>query len=249
MDPAAIDPLALLLIFATLAVGSFAKGVTGVGLPILAIPVLANAFGVERAVVVLVLPGMISNLWLIWVHRSEAALTLRLAPFLLAGMLGGILGTWLLSAASPYLLNLLLAVWLGLYLLLLLLRPQFRIPHAGRLSPAFGLLAGMTQGATGISAPIIAPFLSSLGLVGAQFVFAITAAFTLLAIGQMGAILHYHLLTPQRLLEGIVALVPVALFLPLGTRWARRISPRTFSRMLIAVLIAMELRLLWLAFA
>ncbi|MFQ5347785.1 MAG: TSUP family transporter [Rhodothalassiaceae bacterium] len=249
MDPAIVDPLALLLIFVTLALGSLSKGITGVGLPVLAIPVLANVFGVERAVVVLVLPGLISNLWLIRVHRREAPLARRLAPFLLFGVAGGVIGTWLLSAASPALLNRLLALWLGLYLLLLLARPQFRIPGAERLSPLFGLVAGITQGATGISAPIIAPFLTSLGLVKQQFVFAIALAFTLLAIGQMSAILHYGLLTPQRLVEGLVALVPVMLFLPLGARLGRRISPRGFARLLIVVLIAMEARLLWISFA
>jgi len=46
-------------------IGSLAKGITGVSLPILAVPVLASFTSVEEAVVLMLLPGIAANGWLV----------------------------------------------------------------------------------------------------------------------------------------------------------------------------------------
>jgi len=245
MDVVQIDPVNLAIVVLALALGSFAKGVTGVGLPLIAIPLLAAFIGVEAAVVIMVLPTLASNIWLIWVHRRAAPSWDRLIGFFLFGLVGAIGGTWLLSAAPERLLSLLLAFWLGVYLLLLLRKGPLRLPYHPALGPAVGVSAGALQGATGISAPIIAPYLMGIGLVKESFVFTITLIFTLFALAQIGAILHYGLLTPTRLVESLAAVVPVALVMPLGIRLGRRLSVRGFEKALFALFVVMELRLLY----
>jgi hypothetical protein len=49
--------LELGIILVAIALGSFVKGVTGSGLPQIAIPVMAIFLGVERAVVLMAIPG------------------------------------------------------------------------------------------------------------------------------------------------------------------------------------------------
>jgi len=245
VDVLEIDPGNLAIVVAALALGSFAKGVTGIGLPIIVIPLLAAFIGVESAVVVMVLPTLASNLWLIWEHRRAAPSRDRLVGFFVMGLLGAVAGTWLLASAPERLLTLLLALWLGIYLLLLLRKRAFRLAPHPALAPGFGLAAGALQGATGISAPIIAPYLTGIGLVKESFVFTITLAFTLFSLAQIGAILYYGLLTPVRLSEGLAALLPVALFLPLGIRLGRKLSVGGFEKALIVLFIVMEFRLLY----
>ncbi|MGH8881913.1 MAG: hypothetical protein ACRD0P_31950, partial [Stackebrandtia sp.] len=65
----------LVVIVAAIAVGAFIKGATGGGLPQIAIPVMAVFLGVERSVVVMAIPGVVANGWLVWSHRTEARLT------------------------------------------------------------------------------------------------------------------------------------------------------------------------------
>lgn len=237
------DPWLLLLIVTTLAVGSFAKGITGIGLPIFAVPLLATIIGVEHAVVVLVLPSLVSNLWLLHTHRATAPQSKKLFIFLIFGAIGGAIGTWLLAVANERLLMLLLALWLAVYLYVLLTRSDYRLPRPRTLAPFFGLVAGTVQGATGVSAPIIAPFLTGIGLQRDAFVFAIALSFTVFSTAQIAAMGHYGLFTPSRLLEGLAALVPTMLALELGIRLGRRINAATFRRVLIAVFVVMEIRL------
>lgn len=235
----------LALIFVALGVGSFAKGVTGIGLPLFAVPLLANFIGVERAVVIMVIPSLVSNLWLVWVHRRAAPPLAATRTFLAFGVLGGLAGTWLLAEASARALTLMLALWLGIYLVIMVVKPGFRLRNPRTAALPWGFLAGSVQGATGMSAPVIAPFLSGMGLVKEAFVFCIALAFSLFSVAQVVAMAHFGLFAPDRVLQGLAALVPVAIFLPAGIRVARRLSAAAFGRFLFAILLLLELRLLY----
>ena len=67
--------LDLVVIVAAIAIGAFVKGATGGGLPQIAIPVMAAFIGVERSVVIMAIPGVVANGWLVWSHRAEAPQT------------------------------------------------------------------------------------------------------------------------------------------------------------------------------
>jgi uncharacterized membrane protein YfcA len=66
----------LLVILFALSLGSFVKGVTGTGLPQIAIPVMASLLGVEHAVVVMAIPGVLSNATLFLVHSMSQVASL-----------------------------------------------------------------------------------------------------------------------------------------------------------------------------
>ena len=153
--------LGLLFVALTaIAVGALVKGMTGVGLPLLAVPAIAAFTSVEEAVVLMIIPTFGSNLWLVVTHRRFASLLAAHRAFLIAGFLGGILGTFVLVAIDDRWLKLTLAVWLALYLLQLIfgnfLRSLFQAK--GAAATLVGLTAGSIQGATGVSAHIVAPY-------------------------------------------------------------------------------------------
>ncbi|GER04076.1 hypothetical protein JCM17846_17580 [Iodidimonas nitroreducens] len=242
------DPLTLLLIFAALALGGISKGITGIGLPLLAVPLLSIYLGVEHAVVLMVLPSLFSNGWLVFVHRRQAPPARLLTPFLLAGIIGGALGTWLLAIMDDRSLTRILALWLGLYLLQLVLKPSFRMPQTPFLGPIFGLLSGAVQGATGISAPLIAPYLTGLGLTAQSFVFSIALSFTLFSASQITALFVADLWTIDRLVQGLYALVPVMIFVQIGVWLGRRFNAETFRIALLIIFILMEIELIYSGF-
>ena len=81
-------------IVAAMAVGAVVKGVTGSGLPTIAIPVMAGFLGVERAVVVMAIPTVVTNSWLLWEHRHHASGARDLPLMLGCGVLGAVAGVW-----------------------------------------------------------------------------------------------------------------------------------------------------------
>lgn len=230
--------LDLVIIVVAIAVGAFIKGATGGGLPQIAIPVMAVFLGVERSVVVMAIPGVVANGWLVWSHRGEARLTRDLPGMLAAGVVGSVVGTLLLKSLDGRILSAALAVMIVAYICLALLHPGFTIsPRVTRVaSPPVGLAAGGLQGATGISGPLLTTYLHGFGLPARAYVFALSTLFFVFASVQTVTLAAVGLYTPARLLESLLALLPIVVALPLGVRAARRLSPQTFQRVVLVLL-------------
>jgi uncharacterized membrane protein YfcA len=246
-----MDPEAYVVIFVAIAVGSFGKALTGFGLPLIAIPVMASVIGVETAVVTMVLPSTVSNIWLVWTHRRQAKAIQGLWPTLVAGACGIFAGTWILSALDERALSLILAGWIAVYLLSLLVRGGVHIPMAkGKyLSPPVVLVAGGVQGATGIAGPIVAPFFHAFRLEPPAYVFVISVVFLVFGFSQFAAMSTLGLFTMDRIIGGLIALVPVVIATPLGIRLSRTISRRAFDICIILILLGMGTLLIWRAFS
>jgi uncharacterized membrane protein YfcA len=235
-----IEVLDLVVIVAAIAVGAFVKGATGGGLPQLAIPVMAVFLGVEHAVVVMAIPGVVANGVLVWSHRAEARHTRHLPAMIAAGVVGSVIGTMLLHSLDGRVLSGVLALVIICYIVLSLLRPGFTLPAAvTRIGSApVGLVAGGLQGATGISRPLLTTWLHGFGLPPRAYVFALSSLFFVFSSVQAVTLAGVGLYTPTRLLESLLALVPILLALPLGVRAARRLSALTFQRVVLVLLAA-----------
>lgn len=86
------------IVMAAISIGALIKGITGVGLPLVAVPAIASFTSVEEAVVLMIIPTFGSNLWLVANHRRFFTTLRQHFSFLAAGFIGGILGTFLLIA-------------------------------------------------------------------------------------------------------------------------------------------------------
>jgi uncharacterized membrane protein YfcA len=229
----------LAIILAAISVGSFVKGVTGSGLPQLAIPVMAIFLGVERAVVVMAVPGIVSNAWLMWTHRDHISRTRDLPLLIGTGLFGAVAGTWLLKTLDPRVLSGVLAALIAAYVVLRLLRPTFQLrPAVTRvMSGPVGAAAGALQGATGISGPLLNTYLHSYRLDPPVFVISLVTLYEMFALAQAATLVGLGLFTADRFAEGLLVLIPMGLLLPLGARLSTRLSPRTFDLWILALLV------------
>lgn len=242
--------LDLVVIVAAIAVGAFIKGATGGGLPQIAIPVMAVFIGVEHAVVIMAIPGVIANGWLVWTLRHEARETRDLPGMLITATVGAIAGTLLLHSLDGRILSGVLAVVIIAYITIALVHPGFTIPPriTRWASPPIGLAAGGLQGATGISGPLLTTWLHGFGLKPRAYVFALSALFFVSALVQAGTLASIGLYTRESLIESLLALIPIGLTLPLGTAAAKRLSPQTFQRVVLVLLAASVVSLIRDAF-
>lgn len=244
---AGVDPHALLLVLLAVLVGALAKGVTGSGLPTVAIPVLAPIIGVEAAVVVMALPTVVTNTQLLWTHRSSAPQSRHLGALLWGGGLGAILGAWVLTSVSERVLSLGLAGIIALYLVLALTRPGFTLEPdtTRRLAPPVGVVAGVLQGSTGIAGPAVATFAHALRLPPPAYVFSVAAQFQVFALVSIVAFGLLGLYSVDRLVWSAVAVVPAMLALPLGVRVGARLDARRFGQVILVLLAVMGAKLLF----
>jgi uncharacterized membrane protein YfcA len=237
----------LAAVVAAITIGALLKGITGAGLPVMAVPMLASITSVESAVVLMLLPGIAANAWLVGAHRRHFPLLKDHLPFLITGFIGGLLGTWLLAELSDRWLKLILAGWLGLYLYQYFFHRQVgqRIAAGRWLAGPIGLAAGVSQGASGISASLVAPYYHARGLKKEAFAFALSFTFLLLHAAQWTAIFKLQLMTREHAILGLAAVLPTLLFIQMGIRVSGRISDLVFNRLIIGLLIVMEIKLIF----
>ncbi|HSK40927.1 MAG TPA: sulfite exporter TauE/SafE family protein [Arenibaculum sp.] len=240
----------LALIGLALGAGSLVKGATGMGLPLIATPILAASLGVPRAIAIMTVPILVTNAWQIWRYRFHASGMGFLKNLLVTGALGVGIGTWLLTAIPERHLSLALGLLMVGYIGLTLGRADFRASErvSRAIAPIVGLAAGTLQGATGISSPIAATFIHAMRLRREAHVFAVSSLFLLLSVTQVPALMVAGIMSTSRLLEGIIALVPVAAMLPVGNWLGGRLSRRTFDRVILGLLAVIAADLIWSSF-
>jgi len=227
------------------------KGATGMGTPVIAVPVMAAFVDVKLAVVVMVIPNLVTNVWQIRKYGQHRLGEGFAMTFSLGGAAGAFLGTLLLIALPVRALVLLVAGAVLLYIALRLTRPDFRLRFGVARKAALpdGTSAGILQGAAGISAPIAVSFLNAMRLDRPVFIATISMFFAAMCLTQMPALLWFGLLTWQTVLLSILALIPIVAAMPVGGWLAKHMSARQFDRITLILLGVLSIRLIYAAVA
>ncbi|WP_166351399.1 sulfite exporter TauE/SafE family protein [Phytoactinopolyspora limicola] len=237
----------LLVILVAMSVGAFVKGVTGTGLPQVAIPTMAIFLGVEHAVVVMAIPGVVTNAWMLWTHREHWHATRDVPVMVAGGAVGALVGTFGLKVLDPRWLSLALGGVIVLYLVMRLVNNGFAIPAglARYVAPPVGLVAGLLQGSTGISGPMLTMYLHGLRLARQVFIVSIVTLFLVFAVVQTGTLVALGMFDADRLRQGVLALVPIMLVLWAAARYAHRMREDVFDRWVLVLLAVFAVALIY----
>lgn len=239
--------LAILVALLLLTTGATVKGLIGVGLPMIAIPGLALFFGLPAALAIVVLPVLAANLWQVWQFRACYEPGGSVVRFLIAGGCGTVLGTLILISVPERALELTLAAILTGYIVLRLTNPEIALGagRARRIAPPIGLSAGLLQGSTGISGPVVITFFHGQRPSRPEFVFATGAVYATFSGVQLMSLAVSGVLTLDRLAAGVAGLPAVALGLWLGNRIARHVDQRLFDKLVLVLLAWTAAALVW----
>lgn len=234
------------LILGASLVGAFVKSVTGMGYPVLAIPLITLALGIDDAVMIVAAPNLAANL-LMCANTREARHEARdLRALLGFGIVGATVGTIALVHLPEDPLLILLVVTITAFVVAYLRDPGLQLTPATsrRWSPAVGSAAGLMQGAVGISGPVVAAWLHGYRLPRQAYVYSLTAIFGVSGAVQLVVLLGSGELTWERGLVSAAAFLPVLAMVPVGARLRDRLGGRTFELAVLAILVISGLALL-----
>lgn len=227
------------------ALGGILKGATGAGAPIVAIPVIALFFNVPLAVAVFVVPNLVSNAIQIWSYRAHFLSPSFLVRFSGAGVIGAGIGTVTLANISGDTLKLAVALAVLIFISFRLMRPEWKLPFstAQKIAVPVGFLAGILQGASGISAPVSITFLNAIRLERPLFITTISVFFISMLVVQVPLLAGYGYLTFETLLMGILATGVLLAFMPIGGFLSKLFSQKVFDRAILVLLAALSVSL------
>lgn len=243
------NPWGIIAIAVALGLGGILKGVTGAGVPVVAVPIIAAVYDIKIAVALLVVPNLVTNLSQAFKYRDHALEKGFAFKFSAIGALGAGLGTVLLAYLPTSILSVAIAVIIFAYIGLRLTKPdlQLSLPRARKLLWPAGLFGGILQGAVGVSAPVSVTFLNSMRIARPQFIFNISVFFAAMCVVQLPVQISYGLMNWNIAIFGLLAIIPLFATIPIGEWIGKRLSPLIFDRAILVVLAALAIRLIWVA--
>jgi len=224
----------------------FAKGGFG-GLGALLTPILALVLPVASAVGVLLPMLMVGDVFAVYMYWKEWDLDLvkRMLP---AGIVGALVGTFLLSSVPPDGLRIILALFVFASVAYKFLSDRIqaiRYEPKRWHAPAAGLLSGVASGMFNSGGPPFNSYLLLQKLQARPFIATTAIYFALLNLIKVPGFLYTGVLN----LPLLFSLWWVFLFIPVGIWVARltltRLSPSAFEWIIIILLIFSSLWLLW----
>lgn len=236
----------MLIALLTLLAAGIVKGAIGSGIPVIVVPVLTMLYDVRLAIAMLVASNLFSNAIQVWQYRRHLLPLRFLAAFSLAGCVGIVLGTWGLVMLSQTLLSLGVASAIVLYLVIKLARRKMALPFAvaERIVLPVGLLAGVLQGAAGMSAPASVTFLNAMQLERRVFIGSISVFFVAITIVQIPALITTGILTLERSLYSFIAFLAILVAMPIGAKLGKRLPHRWFDNLIMLLLAGIALKII-----
>jgi len=222
------------------------KGVTGMGLPTVAMGLLGGALSPAAAAAMLFIPTFVTNVWQLLSGPSLRHTLRRMWPMMLAVVVVTVAAAGLLVRVDPVWSRVALGVALVVYALYALFAPVLRVPPRWErwLSPLIGGLSGVVTGATGVFVMPAVPYLQSLGMDREELVQTLGLAFTVSTIALTTGLLLYGAYSLPQLGLSALAVVPALAGMWLGQVIRRRISARVFRACFLGFLLVLGIELI-----
>ena len=229
------------LIVAVLAMvlGGVTKSLTGLGVPVIAIPILTALYGsLTDVIVVTIISTILSDIYFIVRerrHYREAPYLIPLLVFGVVGIVGGaqilvrVNDVYLSGALGLVLTAFVITSWFGIL-------PTFGDRTTRAMSPVIGLVGGALQGSTGASGPVVTMYLFNAPISKGGFLFAVNFVFFVLDITQFTALQQLGLYTTGRTQLAVLAMFPLAGGMLFGLWLARRVDASVFRKGVLVVL-------------
>jgi uncharacterized protein len=238
------DPL-LILIAAAFLLAGFIKGVIGMGLPTVAMGLLAVTMQPSRALAIVIVPAIVTNIWQTFVGPYLRDIVRRLWPL----MIGTVSGIWLNAGMltgpyaryAPIVLGLLLVI----YAVVGLSKFNFHVarPHEKWVGGIVGVVTGMISATTGVQVIPSMPFMQAIGMEKDELVQALGVFFTVATLALAFNLTAAGLLNAATALPGAVAMACAFAGMFIGQAVRSRLQPEAFRRWFLVAMILLGIYL------
>jgi hypothetical protein len=224
-----IDSMLILIAFALLIAG-FVKGALGLGLPTVAMGLLAVSMPPAHAIAIVIVPAIVTNIWQTFGGPYLRDILRRLWPLLI----GTAAGIWLNGGAltGPYAHY--TAVVLGLLLVInaVIALSKFSFSVTPRnekwVGGIVGMITGMISAASGVQVIPSVPYLQAIGMEKDELIQALGVFFTVATLALGFNLTKEGLLTAATALPGAVAMVCSFAGMYIGQSVRSRLKPDVF---------------------
>jgi len=225
------------LLFALILSGTFwvagvVKGITGMGLPTVAMGLLGLIMPPVAAATLLILPSFVTNVWQLFSGPAISRLFRRFGLMMAGTAVGTLLSSPLLIYIKPEWSGMVLGIALVAYAGYALISPGLKISqhHESWMSPITGAITGIITGATGVFVIPSVPYLSSLKLNKEELIQVLGLSFTVSTLSLATGLFTHHAIDVDKLSWSGWVIVPAIVGMWAGQKLRARISPKRFKQ-------------------
>jgi uncharacterized membrane protein YfcA len=235
----------LFFIAAALLLAGFVKGVVGLGLPTVSIGLLAVAMQPSRAIAIVIVLAIVTNIWQTFAGPHLRDIIRRLWPL----MAGTVIGIWLNAGmlSGPYARygGVVLGVLLVIYAIVGLSKFSFSVARSNEkwIGGIVGLVTGAVSAATGVQVVPSMPFMQAIGMEKDELVQALGVFFTVATLALAFTLTSAGLLSASTALPGAVAMASAFAGMFIGQLVRSRMQPEAFRRWFLIAMILLGLYL------
>lgn len=245
-DSLAQSPISLpALIAAVFLLAGVVKGVVGMGLPTVAVGLLALWMAPAEAAALLIVPSLVTNVWQMRPWGRLAPMLRRLWPMQAGVVAGTLAGAWCFGAPvgtwAPVALGLALIAYAGWSLS----GKRLSVPPETEraLGPVVGAVTGLVTAATGVFVVPAVPYLQALRCSSDELIQAMGISFTVSTLALAAGLQMGGAGSGAAWALSLWMLLPALAGMALGTALRRRLSPPLFRRCFLFGLLLLGLHM------
>ncbi len=240
-------PGLIALLAVSLVIAGLVKGVIGVGMPIVAFPMLSMLVDVQTAVMLLSMPLVLSNIPQALEGGLVGQTLWSLAP-VLAGMIPGLwIGVAVLLNVDPAAAKIVAGVGVIVVAALNLLAPRLQIKRRmiGPVGLGAGFCGGLLGGIAAASGPLVFMFLLAKGLSGKAFtkeasMFLVVSSLLLASVLAASRTFDWH-----DALISALSTAPVVAGMLVGQKLRDAVPADAFKKLVVLVVLMSGAQLVW----
>jgi uncharacterized membrane protein YfcA len=228
-----------LVVAAIFLLAGLVKGVIGMGLPTVAMGLLAIVLPPAEAAVLLVVPSLVTNVWQLLAGSRFAILARRLWSMMAGIVVGTIAGAGGLASDTAAFAGSGLGIALAVYAAVGLAGLPIVVVrrHEAWLAPLVGTTTGLVAGATGVFVIPAVPYLQAIGLEKEELIQALGLSFTISTLALAAGLLRIDAWHAGTAWMSLLALVPALAGMQVGQALRQRIAAPAFRKAFFAGLL------------
>jgi len=235
----------LVVIAAIFLLAGFIKGVIGLGLPTVSVSLLALAMPPGRALAIVIVPAIVTNIWQTFVGPYLRDIVRRLWPLLLFTAIGIWLNAGALTGPSAHYSTVALGILLVIYAVTGLAKVSFSVARGNEkwVGGIVGLITGVISAASGVQVIPSVPYMQAIGMEKDELVQALGVYFTVATLALGFTLTRSGLLNSATALPGAIAMACSFAGVFIGQAVRSKMPAEAFRRWFLIAMVLLGLYL------
>ena len=240
------DPNLILIIILSIIAGGLMKGILGLGMPMVAVPVIAYFLPPTTAMMLLCFPILSTNFLQMQIRKGLGSL--RFLPLLIFLVIGLIVGGRLIVEIELNTVSIIIAISIIFAALVNFFGfriNKIEIKYERPITSILGFFSGILGGLSTFYGPPILTYLISVNLSKEFFIRTIATMYFIGSIPLYGSLLYHGLGTLNDLFVSLFLIVPALIGQHFGTKIRHKLSNEIFRKSILITLMILGLILLF----